>query len=161
MAHVLGIPLIKGNSQAIVTANLSQTSASDTIIEGSFCSKVAGDIEAEVANMGVGSFYGIAMDINPCSQRLSVVREAECVLVRTDGTAPALGAQVLVGAAGLVSASGTISYNGEIMSALQTGVDGKTGAEVENCVLVSINTVQAAAAVVAVAASTAKTTAKK
>ena len=162
MANVLGIPLIKGNSHAILSANLSAVKASDKIKEGTFCAKVGGTIEAEVANIGEGALYGLALDINPYSKRLSVTRSCELVLVRTDGTAPALGSPVLVNVDGLVSATGTIQINGEVMGELETGKDGKAGEEVENCILISMNTLMGVTPVVAAATATAKaSTAKK
>lgn len=160
MSNVLGIPLIKGNSHAILSAKFSAANPVDKVKEGVFISKVGGTIEAEIANVGEGALYGLALDINPNSKRLSIVRSCELVLARTDGTAPALGQPVLINADGLVSATGTTAINGEIMGALEVGKDGKTGLDIEDCILISMNTLIAESPAT-VAAATAKTTSKK
>ena len=139
MSHVLGIPLLKGNSQVIIACALHSTSTSVVAVsEGVFVAKAGGTIEPIVVNLALGKSFGIAMDINECSGKLSVVREAELILVRTDGTVPAIGEKIKLNDIGLVSTTGTHSADGEIVSAKMTGINGKTGLEVADCVLVTL-----------------------
>lgn len=163
MANVLGIPLIKGNSHAILSAQISSDFESTNVLEGRFCAKVGGTIEAEIANIGQGALYGLAMDINPYSKRASVTRSCELVLVRTDGTVLPVGSPVLVNGDGFVSATGGTQINGEIMGELEVGKDGKTGEDIADCVLISMNTLLGSTPAVAATttATATKTTAKK
>jgi hypothetical protein len=136
MSHVIGIPLIKGNSNVVVGSGIDQAVDHGLVKEGYAVSFQGGTIEPQVADYAQGRFYGFAMDINACSQKLSVVRQAELVLVRSDGTVPPIGEPILLGATGLVSSTGTFVINGRIRSEMQVGIDGKTGEEIQGCVLI-------------------------
>jgi hypothetical protein len=136
MSHVIGIPLIKGNSNVVVGCGIQADVDNGLVKEGYAISFQGGEVEPQVADYAQGRFYGWAMDVNRCSNKLSVVRQAELVLVRSDGTAPPIGEPILLEATGLVSSTGTFLINGRIRSGLQVGIDGKTGLEIQGCVLI-------------------------
>jgi hypothetical protein len=142
MSHVLGIPLIKGNSNVQMGCKLGAVGQSDGVGEGLACGIIGGDIEPIISDLDQGGFYGIAFDRNDCARVATVVRSAELVLVQTDGTSPANGTKALFNAAGQVSATGTWTINGMIRSELMPGINGKTGETVADCVLISINSVE-------------------
>lgn len=142
MASVIANPIIKGNSHVVIACSLAVSSPTDKVIQGAFVARVgANPIEPVVANLSEGSLYGLALEINQCSGKVTVVTAAESVLVRTDGTAPANGDKLLVNTDGLVSATGTYTLNGNIMSDLVSGYD-RDGNMVADCVWVNINSVE-------------------
>ena len=142
MPSVIANPILKGNSHVVVACSLAESSPVTEVIQGYFVARVgANPIEPVVANLAEGVMYGVALEVNDCSGKVTVVTSAESVLVRTDGTAPANGEKVLVAVGGLVSATGTYTPNGTIISDLVTGYD-KNGVLVQDCVWVSLNALE-------------------
>ena len=132
MPRVIGIPLIKGNSDSIVSVQINDTSI-EAAQEGQACflvdgAPVSGELHVST-DSGDGSFYGWIMDINKCSKMASCVRSAESVYLPQKATGFAIGDAVTIDAAtGLLDPAGAIVTNGVVvMPDVTEGVDGHTG----------------------------------
>lgn len=154
MAHIVGIPIIKGNSHSIVSCRF--TGDISQVFEGAAVKQVGGVQERQVqllSEAGSGAFCGFIFDINRKSKRASLLRTCDLVaLPVADKSAVAGGQAVKVSATtNMIDASGSITITGEISSvdADFAGLDGKTGEAVKlpdgtelECVAVALTQVQ-------------------
>jgi hypothetical protein len=148
MSHVIGIPLLKGNSHVIVSCQMRDgllgvgSSLSGTAV----AFKGTNSVEHEVTTMSdptaVG-FFGFITEVNQCSTKCTVVRATESVCLPSDGTAFGTGDQVLVDpATGLISTAGTVEVAGTILHDGQgslTAKNGQTGDDVANPVIINLS----------------------
>lgn len=150
MAHVVGIPVRKGNNQEIISCEITANGdARQVITEGMAVSLHSGSIKPVVNKLSVApeSFIGFIFDINPNTFQASLVRAADLVcLPSADRGALAAGDPLVVNSvSGLIDAAGDVVLNGFIADsdagappAFSTdGVNGKTGAAIPECVLAS------------------------
>ena len=150
MAHVVGIPSLKGNSQEIIGAKMSEKNAAgwlDTAFEGEAVALVrsaGNDVTVTKMSVDPASFYGFIMDINRCAGTCSVVARGRAVTLPTaDWLAFAAQDPVTINTAtGLIDAAGDAVVSGRIVNTTanaSNGVNGKTGATIPNCVMVDLD----------------------
>lgn len=152
MANVIGIPLIKGNSEAIITGRVrgdAQTALEATkgALEGLFVGITGANREKNtylLSDAGIPPAHrlALAMDFSKCSTMGSLVRSVEQVTVPvgTSGAGSfAVGDALTIDPdTGLADPDGSIITNGEIVGTGNiTGINGKTGAKIAGCVDVS------------------------
>lgn len=147
MAHVIGIPLIKGNSNVVLSGHL-RGGLKDTGFEGQAVGFTGvNSVEPNLVpldDVDSKGFYGFIFDINKCSHKASVLRCAESVALPSDGSmAGTGGAQVLIDpATGLISSTGTIPIGGYVINdgaGTLAAVSGKDGTAVADPVLISLH----------------------
>lgn len=147
MSQVIGIPLLKGNSNVLVAAALGGTFGIANWFTGQAVgiSGLFGGVQPVVVALddpdSVG-FYGFICEINRDSGRATIVRAAESVALPSDGTISDTGQVLVDPATGLISDTGTIEVAGTIIddgSGSLTAKDGKTGNLVADPVLINLS----------------------
>jgi hypothetical protein len=147
MAHVIGIPLLKGNSNVLVTGGLNESVPVADWFAGQavgFTGLFGGVKPVLVALDDVNSkgFYGFLCEINRCAGTASVVRATESVPLPSDGTVVGNGPALVDPATGLISATGSVAIAGTIQddgAGSLAAFDGQTGIAVENPVLINLS----------------------
>lgn len=150
MAHVIGIPLRKGNNQEIISCEITANgTARADITEGMAVAIQSGSLKPVVTTLATlpSDFIGFIFDINPVTFQASLIRAADLVcLPSADASALSAGDALTVNSlTGLIDAAGDTVLNGIIADSATgvypnfntDGVNGKTGAAVADCVLAS------------------------
>lgn len=147
MAHVVGIPIKKGNNQEVISCIIAEADRVG-ITEGMAVGLISGGVGVSVGKIGAAQpFAGFIMDINPNTFTASLVRSADLVcLPSASAAALAAGDPVNVNiATGLIDATAVGAGNVLLQGIIEdsgpatAGVNGKTGVAIADCVLVSFN----------------------
>lgn len=148
MAHVIGIPLYKGNSESIRSVKLYSPNADfSAYFEGQ---AVFGGFSADGDAMAFPTFgavgagdddriLGFIMDINRKSGVASLVRAAEAVVLPGSDAKPEPGDSISIDLNTGKIGSGAVGErltNGVCVSNNVSGVDGKTGKAVDDCLMI-------------------------
>ena len=154
MAHTVGIPIVKGNSDSSRSCYITNTgTARDDIKEGMAVAIREEALMPEVTTLAANpeGFIGFIFDIDPCTFQATLLRAADLVsLPSADAAAFAAGDPLTIDpATGLIDVAGTLTLNGTVVlsGAGADGVNGKTGEAIPNCVLASLGGGRALAAV--------------
>lgn len=147
MGHVIGIPLYKGNSENIRSVKLYSPNADFSgyfegqAVFGGF--SVDGDAMAFPTFGAAGGdddrLMGFIMDINRKAGTASLVRAAEAVVLPGSAAKPEPGDAISIDMATGKIGSGAVGErltNGVCVSNTATGLDGKTGKTVSDCVMI-------------------------
>lgn len=157
MAHVIGLPLHRGNSEIYTTAKLDGDASS--YFEG----QVVGLISDGVVGLpAAGKCYGFICDINKVSGYATVVRAADGVMLPVEG-AITVGAPVAIDLTTkkvCASAAGKIATNATFVGPVAMAYDGKTGALV-SCAKVAFGLFEDQGAVAATMAASAQSKTSK
>lgn len=138
MARVIGIPLIKGNSNVVVSAEV--VAGIDVSFEGCAVYHTGNTRNAVSFIAADGAFFGWAIDINKCASTCTVIRSTEGSYLPTNGLSVVSPGEVVKvdPATGLIAGSGSIITNARFVDGgLTEGLDGKTG-EKKECAMVRV-----------------------
>ncbi|HDM8140694.1 TPA: hypothetical protein P0E12_004984 [Vibrio harveyi] len=143
MAHVVGIPVTKGNGHVILPVKLEGDVSRYS--EGQFVAFSKGTPQSSTPYVNAlaaetDNICGVIMDINPCAKTASLVTSAHGVVVPAvdDKKRPTNGDPVKIDiATGFVSTEGTLITNAQCTNHDVRGLNGKTGKEIPACLMLS------------------------
>ncbi len=153
MAHVIGIPIIKGPSHRALACEIHKDDIND-MHEGMAVKQIGGTTQklvAKMSNVAQGKFCGFVFDICKLSRRASLLRSCELVaLPCSDRSVLNTGDAVKINVdTGLIDSEGTLIISNsciEVSDLSFTGISGKTGEPVGNelgCVGISLCSISA------------------